>query len=153
MQHFLRQGGFVRQFLSEKLLDLLLSKVVLPQSTLETAWDDYILQNNLEDSDDLSNFLSKQYFDRELLLKKITRPLRLIKFREEKWGPIVNSLYLERKDQFDVITFSMVRSRDFNVMQEVYFKAKDGEETWHSISQQLNPDNPNIPMSRSWLPS
>lgn len=146
MIHYLRQRGLVEDFIKDQLLQSILAPVDLSQSRQDQLWADYLRENSLEQPEALQEFLTAQYLDYDLLLEKVILPHRLIQFRELMWGPLVNGLYLQRKDEFDVITFTMVRARDYNVMQEVYFRLKDGEETWQSIGQQLNPDEPETPV-------
>ena len=142
----LRQRGLVEEFIKDQLLQNILAQVDLPQVQQDQLWSDYLSQNALEQPEALEAFLSAQHLDQDLLREKVIRPHRLIQFREAMWGPLVNGLYLRRKDEFDIITFTMVRARDYNVMQEVFFRLKDGEETWQSIGQQLNPDQPDTPV-------
>jgi hypothetical protein len=142
----LRQRGLVEEFIKDQLLQHLLAQVELPQQQQDQLWADFLRQNALEQPEALQAFLAAKHLDQDLLREQVIRPHRLIQFREAMWGPLVNSLYLQRKDEFDIITFTMVRSRDYNVMQEVYFRLKDGEETWQAICRQLNPDQPETPV-------
>ena len=142
----IRQKGLVEEFIRDQLLQRILAQVDLPQQQQDQIWADFLRQNELEDAQALEAFLAAKYLNQDLLREQVIRPHRLIQYRESMWGPFVNGLYLQRKDEFDIITFSMVRSRDYNVMQEVYFRLKDGEETWLSIGRQLNPDQPETPV-------
>ena len=143
----LRQRGLVEEFIKEQVLHCILAQVDLPQAQQDQHWADYLSSNALEQPEALQAFLTAQHLDEDLLREKVYRPHRLIQFREAIWGPLVNGLYLQRKDEFDIITFTMVRARDYNVMQEVFFRLKDGEETWHAVCQQLNPDQPDTPVA------
>ena len=62
-------------------------------------------------------------------------------FKEETWGPRAHSLYLQKKNEFDKITFNILSNPSENIIQEIYFRLKDGEETWESIAKQLSPPN------------
>jgi len=58
-------------------------------------------------------------------------------YREERWGPFTQSLYLQHKDQFDLVSYYRLESSNADVMQEIYFRLKDGEESWDGLARQF----------------
>ena len=56
---------------------------------------------------------------KELIEERILRRLKLIYLRK-KVGARVNSMYLQKKDEYDLITYKCLVSDDGNVMKEVY---------------------------------
>ena len=57
------------------------------------------------------------------------------KIQEEKWGPQVNSLYLQNKDEFDYVVYHELKSAKTNTLQEIYFRIKDKETTWETLRE------------------
>lgn len=139
-----RTKSGIDSLIRDELLRLVLSATSLDVSVEDQLWHDFLKSNDLLNQDAYRDFLDANFLEENRLRENILLPYKLIKFREEKWGNYLNSLYLKKKDKFDSITFNMVRCRDFNVMQEIYFRLKDGEETWASIVSQLHPDEPNV---------
>ena len=65
------------------------------------------------------------------------KKLKIEKFKEERWGNRFNSLYLKNKDKFDQYTYKFLGLENGNAMKEVYFRLKDGEETWETMAEQF----------------
>ena len=74
--------------------------------------------------------ITKRHIDESLLIKILSRPLQVVQYREERWGPFAQSLYLQHKERFDMVTYQRLESSNADVMQEIYFRLKDGEESW-----------------------
>ncbi|QNJ18450.1 hypothetical protein SynA1825c_00107 [Synechococcus sp. A18-25c] len=72
-----------------------------------------------------------------MLLRMLARPYQIIKYREDRWGPFAQSLYLKNKEQFDFVSYQRLESSDSDVMQEIYFRLKDGEESWDGLARQF----------------
>ena len=142
--NYLRSSGYIVDYVESLLLDVLLKSIVLEADHENTVWVEYLNQNKLYSDDLLQAFIDSHYMSIQILKEKVMRPHKLIRFRELMFGNLVNSLYLNRKSEFDIIAFNMLRCRNSHVMQEIYFRLKDGEETWAAICRQLNPDNPNV---------
>ena len=57
--------------------------------------------------------------------------------REERWGPRANSLYLKHKDRYDRIHYRRLQCGNADVMQEVFFRLKDKEDSWETMAHQF----------------
>lgn len=101
--------------------------------------------NKLIDQEKYNKYLENNRITEKILVQFLQRPNKLKIFKEERWGPRANALYLKNKEKYDKMSYYQLKSRDSDVMQEVYFRIKDGEETWESMSQKLpGANNPKI---------
>ena len=58
------------------------------------------------------------------------------KYREERWDPWqIHSP--KNKEKYDLINYRRLQSSNPDVMQEVFFRLKDKEESWETIAQQF----------------
>ena len=80
--------------------------------------------NNIQSEDDLKRFTITNYVNIEICSDLAERNVKIEKFREEKWGPQVNSLYLQNKDEFDYVVYHELKSAKTNTLQEIYFRIK-----------------------------
>ena len=51
-------------------------------------------------------------------------------------------MYLSKKENYDLIKYNRLQSDNPDVMQEVYFRLKDGEETWENMIKQFKSIDP-----------
>ena len=137
-----RRGGQLQALLRDWILDRVLAEVILPAKEQAQLLQDFRQQHKLESEESYVAFLQQRLLDEELLLAMICRPHQVVRYREERWGPRANSLYLQSKERYDKIRYRRLQASNADVMQEVYFRLKDREETWESLARQVNPGDP-----------
>lgn len=64
----------------------------------------------------------------------LVRPLLLEKFKENQFGPKVEQTFLDMKTGMDSLVFSMIRHRDHELIRELYFRIRTGEEEFEAIA-------------------
>lgn len=131
----IRKNNLTSQILREKVIDDLVSDIKIDKEAEEILFADFRRSNNLLIDKDLENWYRKRFVDENILRIMITRPSKIVKYREERWGPAINSLYLKYKESYDLITFNSLESVDFETMQEVYFRLKDDNASWDNFAK------------------
>lgn len=137
----LRKSAGVPKLIQEMLIDKELESIELTTERKEELVREYRKSLKIEKDDDYLNYLKENFLDETLLMEMVTRPERVIKYREERWGPRVQTLYLKNKEKFDIITFRKIESTDADIMQEVYFRLKDREVSWDEMAIIFDPRN------------
>ena len=140
--NLLRRGGQINALLREWMLEHVLRDVELEPGTEDQLIAELRQNQGLTSDEAFANFLHDRQLTESLLRQSLSRPHKVVRYREERWGPRANSLYLQNKDNYDQISYRKLHSGDADVMQEVYFRLKDGEETWESLARQFQPSNP-----------
>jgi hypothetical protein len=137
-----RRGGQLQAMLREWVLEQALAEVELPQDLLDQLLQDFKQQQKLDSEEAYVAFLQQRLLDEELVLAMVSRPHKVVRYREERWGPRANSLYLQHKERYDRLRYRRLQATNADVMQEVYFRLKDREESWESLARQVNPSDP-----------
>ena len=119
------------------VLDRILSTVEFSTTREEELLNNFRQKNNLESDESFLDFLQKNYITEALFREELIRPHRVVKFREERWGPRANSLYLKHKERYDSMTYRLLQSDNADIMQEVYFRLKDKEDSWDNLAKQF----------------
>ncbi|MEC7738925.1 MAG: hypothetical protein VYE46_08645 [Cyanobacteriota bacterium] len=121
----------------ELILEKTLSNIQLsPDKQLELM-SEYRKNQNLEEDEGFADFLNKKNLNMKLLQEIIERPVKVVKYREERWGPRAESIYLKNKESFEFFTYRRLQAVNASVMQEVYFRIKDEEESWTDLAKQF----------------
>ena len=139
----LRSTGQIPVMVRELFLENVLKEIELEPELEDKLVADFRKQRDLQTEEAYVEFLDSAHLNERLLKKMLTRPERIIKYREERWGPRAQSLYLKHKERYDKITYQRLQCKEPGVMQEVFFRIQDGEETWDSLSKQFYPQEPN----------
>lgn len=67
-----------------------------------------------------------------------TRSLRIEKFKQATWGYKLESHFLQRKHEFDRVIYSLLRTKDEDVAQELFFRISEGEQSFAELTQQYS---------------
>ena len=132
-----RKTGMLKELIKEIHLERTLCRIKINEDTVEDLVKEFREKNELNDEQRFKNHLNRLYIDEKIFKEMITRPSKVVRYRNERWGDHVKSLYLKNKEAYDRITYKRVQSNNMNLMQEVYFRLKDKEETWESILSQF----------------
>lgn len=138
----LRRCGNIRPVIREIILEKELGQIVLEESLSEKIYNEFRKDNGLESEEKYIEYLNSTLLSDVLVKQLATRPERVIRYREERWGPRAQSLYLKNKEKYDSIVYYRLECGDSDIMQEVYFRIKDREETWEELAKQFYPNDP-----------
>ena len=83
---------------------------------------------------ELDLWLQQQRLGREDLVDLINRQLRLIKFKTDKWETQVESHFCQRKSQIDRVVFSLIRVKEIDIAEEIYFRLVSQEASFVELA-------------------
>ena len=133
----LRSKGQVASLINELILNETLSHIKLDSDLEKDLLENFRIEKKLESEENFQDFLCKNQLTELILLNSLTRPHKVVRYREERWGPRANSLYLKHKDRYDMVTYRRLQSGNADVMQEVFFRLKDREDSWETMARQF----------------
>lgn len=115
----------------EIIIDQAIASIPCSQEEIATAERQFFQQIgiNPQDKQQIKTWLEKNFLTREQLTERILRPIRLEKFKEQTWGQQVESYYLKRKSQLDRVVYSLIRTKNPGLAQELYFRLCEGKKT------------------------
>ncbi|MBC6471941.1 MAG: peptidylprolyl isomerase [Hormoscilla sp. GM102CHS1] len=64
------------------------------------------------------------------------RPLLLEKFKQANWHKKVESYFLTRKTNLDQVVYSLIRTKDMGLAQEIYFRIKEAEQSFADLARE-----------------
>lgn len=125
------------QLVREIIIDQAIAPFECTEEELSLARQQVMLQNQLTTREQLEQWLARQQFSVEQFALAVERPLRLGKFKQQKWGNQVQSYFLQHKNRFDRVIYSLLRLRlqNMGIAQELYFRISEGEEEFSTIAK------------------
>ncbi|MFN3361526.1 MAG: peptidylprolyl isomerase [Pseudanabaenaceae cyanobacterium] len=141
---------------SSELMDLLGKYQLLPQLVRGMIIDDAIAeyplteeeatnyvqqfytQNQLTTPEARQAWLASQGMDETQLKALIERPARLEKFKQAVFGKKVEAYFLTRKPALDRVLYSLIRTKDLGIAQELYFRISEGEQSFSDLAKQYS---------------
>ncbi len=71
----------------------------------------------------------------EQLKKRMLLPLKLAKFKQAQWGLQLESEFLQKKAQLDKAIYSLIRTKDVGIAQELYFRLQEQENSFTELAK------------------
>jgi hypothetical protein len=65
----------------------------------------------------------------------IEREQRVVKWKEQEFGPLVQGYFDQHRAQMDRLVYSLLRVQDVGIARELWLRIQEGEETFASLSQ------------------
>jgi parvulin-like peptidyl-prolyl isomerase len=123
------------QFVQEILIDQAIAKIECTPEENTTAAQQFYTQNQITNEDELRAWLGRYGMTQAQLESLATRELRVEKFKQETWGHRLESYFLSRKNQLDRVIYSLIRTQDVGIAQELYFRILEGEQSLGELAR------------------
>ena len=128
----------VPQLAKEMLIEAAIKDYEITETEHQDARNRFCQQQQLSSQQDLDLWLQQQQLERDDLKDLIDRELQLQKFKTAKWETQVESYFCQRKSQIDRVVFSMIRVKEIDVAEEIYFRLVSEEASFVELAPQYS---------------
>lgn len=133
--HLLAGYQMLPRFIQEILIDQAIAPIECTPEEIEEACQQFYAQAQIVEEEARQAWLGRYGMTEQQLQSLATRELRVEKFKQETWGPKLESYFLSRKDKLDKVIYSLVRTRDVGIAQELYFRVLEGEQSLGELAR------------------
>ena len=135
----LARWGLLDQVRRQQRMDALLRHRPLPGPERLMLFRQEIEQTlNLTDQDRRSAWLARVGLTEDDLNVMASRPWQWLMWCRERWGDNLQTIFLQRKEEFDEVAYSFLRLLDGELAQELYLKIKEGESSFADMATQFS---------------
>jgi PPIC-type PPIASE domain len=128
----------IPQLVCERVIDRAITSIHCTSEEIDVACDRFYQQWNLTTVDQQQMWRSHCGLSQAQVEEMATRSLRIEKFKQITWGHKLESYFLQRKQEFDRVIYSLLRTKDQDAAQELFFRISDGEESFAGLAQQYS---------------
>lgn len=131
----------LEQLQLHQLLPKLVQEVVMDQAIESVACDPeeayrtFCQQRNLVTEEQQQAWQTQQKLTQEQMYMRALRDAKIAKFKEDTWGNQAESYFLERKVKLDRVLYSLIRTKDPSLAQELYFRLNDDGESFADLAR------------------
>jgi parvulin-like peptidyl-prolyl isomerase len=154
MTEFAQIGNF--QVPQAELVPLLMKYQMLPRvvreltldrsiATVECSNDEELAalkqlydRHQLTSEERLQQWLDFQGLERPQLSEIAIRNFKIEKYKQQTWGGKIESYFLKRKSQLDRAIYSLIRTSDLGIAQEIYFRSIDSEQNFDQLAREYS---------------
>lgn len=134
----LQQYDLLPKLVQELIVEEAIAPIECTDAQLYTARAEFCQQQHLESPQQLQQWLQQRHLSLDALNRQLVRSLKLKAFKTERWGQNIATEFQDHKDQLDQVIYSLLRTEDAGVAQELYFRLANEEATFAELAGQYS---------------
>ncbi|MEM6252565.1 MAG: peptidylprolyl isomerase [Cyanobacteria bacterium P01_D01_bin.156] len=131
----IRQYRLLPQLVKELVIDQLIGGITCDQ---QVAYEYYCTQNNLLSDEQRQAWCQQHQLEPQHLVAEALRAYRLHRFKEDTWGSQIQSIFMQNKAKYDRAIYSLLRTKDVSLAQELYFRLRDDKVSFANLAKQYS---------------
>lgn len=109
------------------VLDELLEAISLPDAEEKALMREFLARKGIKDDSAVAGWLERERISFDDLRALATKARRLELFRTQRWADEAETRFLDRKLELDQVVYSLLRTKDPDLADELYQRIKEGE--------------------------
>lgn len=134
----LARYGMLPQLAKEIILENAIADVECSPEEQQVMCNRFYQQNQLTTEAKIQAWLEQNGMTREQLEARVVKELKLEKYKQQTWGAKVDSYYLKAKGRLDRVVYSLIRTKDAGIAQELYFRIQNHENSFAELARQYS---------------
>jgi parvulin-like peptidyl-prolyl isomerase len=130
------------QLIPQLARGIAIDQAIAPSSCTEAERKTTIIQfreqHQLTSPVALNTWLQKHQLTVEAMEECAIRTVLIEKFKRTTWGNKLESYFLKRKADLDQVVYSLIRTQDGELAQELYFRIREGEQSFAQLAPQYS---------------
>jgi parvulin-like peptidyl-prolyl isomerase len=124
--------------LRELVIDRAIADIECSETERVQAIQEFYQRYQLTSNEQVEKWLELQGLSVQQMEEIAIRLFKIEKFKRENWSNKLEAYFLKRKGQLDRAIYSLIRTEDVGIAQEVYFRLLDGEQTFEEIARKYS---------------
>lgn len=126
------------QLLRESIIHQAIAPFTCTSDETASACQQFYEQKQLSSESERRAWLERYDLTLKQLETLATRELKVEKFKQAIWGHKLESYFLKRKGQLDKVIYSLIRTKDGELAQELYFRIQEGEQFFAELAREYS---------------
>jgi parvulin-like peptidyl-prolyl isomerase len=126
------------QLAREIVVDRAIEGITCTTDEQKQGYQKFCKQQQIETESDLQEWLKRRNLSPAHLEALVERSVKIEKFKQQTWGNQLESYFLQRKGQFDKVIYSLLRTKDAGVAQELYCRLLEEEATFEELAREYS---------------
>ena len=137
----LRRHNFLRQLVRAEIIERSVAGVQIETEECNKVWESYLNRNKIKDESSLEKHLGFIGLDRDALRWQLELPLRITKHCLEKYKHKSEARFLAKKEQLDMVIYSLLRVKDGFLARELYLRIASNEANFSDLAAEFSQGN------------
>ncbi|EDX86171.1 hypothetical protein S7335_3874 [Synechococcus sp. PCC 7335] len=143
-QETLDAAELVTKLRKYRLLPQVVQEFIIDQATEDISCDPqkameiFCGKRGIFSDEQRLEWCKQQDHSPEEMLAAAIRERQVELYQEQTWGAQIESYFLERKAQLDQVTYSLIRTKNASLAQELYFRLNDDGASFAELASQYS---------------
>jgi PPIC-type PPIASE domain len=135
LMSLLISNDMLPHFLYELIVSEAIASITYTPEELAKICHKFFKQHQITNSLEHERWLQHFNLSEHQFQALVTRKLRIEKFQQQTWGYKLESYFLQRKKHLDQAIYSIIRTQDSGIAQELYFRLLAGEQSFSELAR------------------
>ena len=134
----LDNSNLLENTIKELYISQLISDIKIDQKKFKLFYKNFSNTNKIKNETQLTQFLNANSFNKEIFEKKLKRSFKIQEYFLDKFRSKAKEFFLENKNIFDKVTYSLIRTKDFKFSKEIYLQIEANEKTIYDLAEKYS---------------
>lgn len=134
----LSKTNLLSRVIEEVIIDDAIADIQLTPEEIQAAEADFCQRHNISSPEEANAWAQRQYGTPDLIRTTATREKKLAKFKAQTFGRDVDSYFLQRKSRLDRVLYSLIRTSQVGLAQELYFRIHDDGQSFAELAKEYS---------------
>ena len=135
---YLKKHDLLKELVKRELIDQKINSILLNKEENEEIKVSFFKRNNLDTQDKKDKFFEQINLTEQEWTDKLTAPKKLQLYCLNEYGKRINSRFLARKKDLDVIVYSLIRVKKVNEAKELFLRIQGKEASFSDVAKEFS---------------
>ncbi len=132
------QYQLLPQLVKELVIDEAIAKIECSPEEEALGRQQFYQKYQISDETQLQQWLKQSGMTPEQLAALTVREVKLEKFKQLTWGDQLEGHFRKCQGKLDRVVYSLLRTKDPGIAQELYFRIEEGESSFEELSKEYS---------------
>jgi len=131
---FLIDKNIMNTFLREFILEDNLKRINIPEVNKKEALNSFLINKNLKSNDEFEKYKKRYGMNKDNIESIILKPLKIKIFAETLFNDQAESRFLKRKNDLNLIVYSIIRNKNKALALELFLRIDSNEDDFSYLA-------------------
>jgi len=126
------------QLQRELIIDEAIASVECTPEEISHAQQQFYTERQLKTDADIKAWMAYHGITADQLESVTIRKLKIEKFKIATWGNKIESFFFQNKAKLDKVIYSLLRTQDIGLVQELYFRLQAKEQSFAEVAKEYS---------------
>ena len=134
----LSKTNLLSRVIQEIIIDDAIGDIELTAEEIQAAEAAFCQRNKITSAEEANAWAQQQYGTPDLIRTTAVREQKLVKFKTQTFAKEVDSYFLQRKGRLDKVLYSLIRTSQLGLAQELYFRVHDDGQSFTDLAKEYS---------------